>query len=202
MTNSPEYLAWAHIKSRCYNPKTKDYKWYGGKGIRVCQLWYYSFEDFYIDMGPKTFPNYSIDRIDTLGNYCPKNCRWADLKTQRRNKTSAKLITFNGETRNLADWAEITGIHVNTISTRIDDMGWSPEKAFSEPVNQHNQKLLTYKNITKNIKEWAVETNLSATCITKRLKRGWTIEKTLETPLQENHRNYENHVYVRHAWCA
>jgi len=86
----PYYGSYRAMKSRCYNPKVKDYKWYGALGVTVCPEWLVSFEQFLIDMGPKPSPKHTIDRIDPTKNYCKNNCRWADIKTQRNNTRKRK----------------------------------------------------------------------------------------------------------------
>lgn len=83
---SSEWTTWASMKQRCLNPKHPSWEHYGGRGIKVCDRWLESFENFYADMGPKPSPDLSIDRIDNDGNYEPGNCRWADTKTQNNNR--------------------------------------------------------------------------------------------------------------------
>lgn len=79
------YSVWEGMKSRCYNPKEKAYKYYGGRGITICDRWRFSFENFYEDMGDKP-KGLSIDRINNDGNYEPSNCRWATATEQANNK--------------------------------------------------------------------------------------------------------------------
>lgn len=70
---------------RCANPSQDNYKYYGGRGIEVCQEWRESFAAFLRDMGPRP-AGMTLDRIDTNGNYEPANCRWATWNEQQRNK--------------------------------------------------------------------------------------------------------------------
>jgi hypothetical protein len=81
----PEYISWQAMKRRCYNEKNDNYRYYGGRGIKVCDNWINSFTNFFEDMGERP-KGYTLDRIDPYGNYEPSNCRWATYKQQSNNQ--------------------------------------------------------------------------------------------------------------------
>ncbi|HEY9737554.1 MAG TPA: hypothetical protein V6D06_14770 [Trichocoleus sp.] len=125
------------MKSRCHNPNNAAYDRYGGRGIVVCDRWRESFENFYADMGPRPSEQHSIDRINNDGNYEPGNCRWATDKQQSRNTRRNRLLTYNGETLFLDEWAERLSISKHTLQTRLW-RGWSVEEAFETPIRGHS----------------------------------------------------------------
>jgi len=104
MSSSSEYQAWSSMKARCLNPKNKAYKYYGGRGISICEQWINSFETFYSDIGHKPDPTYSLDRIDSNGNYELSNCRWATPNEQWENRKiqSLSMNHYQHETSNTA----------------------------------------------------------------------------------------------------
>ena len=90
----PEYSIWCAIKNRCNNPNDKDYKYYGGRGIRICKSWDKDFESFFNFLGVRPFIGAEIDRINNDGNYKPGNVRWATHKQQMQN--SRPFLKANG----------------------------------------------------------------------------------------------------------
>jgi hypothetical protein len=106
---TPEHAAWHTMKDRCYNSNDKSYKNYGGRGIKVCDRWLHSYENFLEDMGRKPSPNHSLGRASNNGDYDPVNCRWETTKQQTRNRRNVKIT--------MADAREIRYLWTHTFLT-------------------------------------------------------------------------------------
>lgn len=115
-----EYTAWRDARRRCVSPAIPAYVRYGARGIRMCERWLNDFDAFMTDIGPKPGPEYSIERLDNNQGYDPFNCIWATVRVQARNKRSTIMLTFRGETKTAADWADELGIERTTVYGRID----------------------------------------------------------------------------------
>lgn len=130
------YNIWISMRSRCCNPNIKEFKYYGLRGISVCQEWnksYEVFSEWAISNGYKY--DLSIDRIDTNGPYSPDNCKWSSQTQQCRNRRTNRMVTAWNETKPLNAWVDDTRCNVKrtTLRSRLDK-GWFPEIAISSPV--------------------------------------------------------------------
>ena len=120
---------WNSMKTRCYSSNSINYKYYGGKGIKICNNWLI-FDNFYIwSMNNGYKDKLSIDRIDSNGDYCPENCRWV-TRSENSKMSTSKLITFEGLTMNLTDWEKHFGFKRDFIAYRLRS-GWAFEKAIN-----------------------------------------------------------------------
>ncbi len=118
MTNTPTHRSWLSMRRRCNEVTHDQYKYYGGAGVKVCERWQDSFDNFLADMGERPL-GMTLDRIDPAGNYEPNNCRWATQKEQMNNTT--RSVKFEGKT--LTEWSEELGIKYDTLSYRLRKHG-------------------------------------------------------------------------------
>jgi hypothetical protein len=124
------YNIWSGVKRRCLKKDSSNYHLYGDLGVTVCDRWL-DFVNFFEDMG-ECPEGYSLDRINAFGNYEPSNCRWATPLEQARNKKNTIYLEYKGETKPMAEWAEIKGIKRKIIENRIR-IGWNTIKALETP---------------------------------------------------------------------
>lgn len=107
LKKTSEFKCWVSMIRRCYDENTKYYKDWGGRGIKVCDRWLHSFENFFEDMGTRPTNRHSLDRFpDKNGNYELSNCRWATYPEQQRNIRSNVWIDYNGKKMILKDWID------------------------------------------------------------------------------------------------
>jgi hypothetical protein len=180
---APEYSVWHGMKNRCSDPTSQRWHRYGGRGIRVCDRWLNSFENFYADMGPRPGPDYQIDRIDNDGDYEKSNCRWVTRLVNSNNKESNRMIEFRGKTQSLSQWAREVGLTKGALETRMNT-GWTVERALTEPVGalKSNTVWLELNGERRPLQEWADLLGINASAIHQRLRKGWTDERALTTP--------------------
>jgi hypothetical protein len=145
MSDTPEYNTWVHLIQRCCNPKNKDYKHYGGRGITVCDIWRESFEAFYMCVGAKPSPDHSIERLDVNRGYEPGNVVWATRTEQNRNTRANVNISIDGVTKTTAEWSTDPRCSVSefTLYKRIT-RGWlekhGPEHTVFSPSKKKEKR--------------------------------------------------------------
>lgn len=131
-----EYQIWKSMRARCQSPPSKAYKWYGARGIKVCERWQ-DYSNFIADVGRRPSLSHSIERRDNNGDYCLENCYWASRREQASNRRNNFNIKAYGQTKTLAQWAKISGVSANTIWNRLKrrdmSIAWTPEKAIFTP---------------------------------------------------------------------
>jgi len=115
---SPTYYSWHNMIQRCTNPKEVGYKYYGGRGIKVCDRWRNSFENFLKDMGERP-ENLTLDRIDNNGDYELENCCWATRKEQANNRRNNVKLTYKNITLNQKTWSRILDIPLSTLREKM-----------------------------------------------------------------------------------
>jgi len=141
MYTVPEYRAWISMKTRCYRPTYKQFGDYGGRGIRVCDRWKVSFENFFADMGSKPSRAHTLDRIDTDKDYEPTNCRWATRKEQQNNRRNTLLVVYRAQELSLEYAVILAGriVRRNVARTRIK-RGWDVARAVETPQKVYRER--------------------------------------------------------------
>lgn len=134
------HRAWSNMRTRCTNANRNRYANYGGRNITFDTRWSV-FENFLADMG-ECPPGMSLDRIDNDGDYAPGNCRWATAKEQANNTSRNTFITYDGETKTIAEWADelSIGIGYKALFRRLNDPKWTVERAFTQPVRKNGRR--------------------------------------------------------------
>lgn len=188
--NTKTYKVWQMMRDRCENPRSTGYENYGGRGIRFCPEWA-SFERFLADMGEKP-DGLSLERNDNDGPYSPDNCRWATRKEQNNNSRNNRWIEFRGERLTVSDWARRLGVDRRSLTSRIDNYGMSVEQALTMPFDvvatrraKGWARTVEFRGESLTLNQWAERTGIPDNTIAARLKMGWSVEKTLTTPVRK-----------------
>lgn len=134
------YRIWNLMRRRCLDPKARNYKDYGSRGIRICKEWqeYAPFRDWAQNNGYSE--GLTLDRKNNDGDYKPSNCRWLTRKEQNNNKRNNVLIKAFGEIKNATQWAADPrcSVHASNIKRRIKVLGWTNEDAITTPNGSTN----------------------------------------------------------------
>jgi len=179
LSRHPLYQVWDGMKKRCYNPLRKDYKHYGGRGIRICDEWMgeQGLSNFISDMYASFEPGLEIDRTDVNGDYEKDNCKWVTRRKQVINRRPTGVnfdthyLTFNNKTLCMSEWADEIGIPATMLSDRISKLGWDVEKALTQKpksrgsvveIDGHAYKPEEIFNAVPNVHSLATRLGISA----------------------------------------
>jgi hypothetical protein len=117
--------------SRCHDEGSSKYKYYGGRGIKVCEEWRVSFHKFYVDMGPKPSAKHTLERIGFSLGYSKSNCKWATWSEQQNNRRNNLMIFWNNKSQSASDWERELGWPEHILSKRITCRKWTVERAMT-----------------------------------------------------------------------
>lgn len=126
------------MRRRCYNENERTYRWYGAKGIKICDEWLnnpHLFEEWAMQNGYEDY--LTIDRRDETKDYSPSNCRWVTLSQNSKYKSTTSLIDVNGEVHSGKDWANILGLGCNRINIYVRKYGLENTIEFIKKYLEH-----------------------------------------------------------------
>ncbi len=138
MSGHRAYSIWSGMKTRCTNPNAEAYKYYGAKGISVCDRWK-EFKNFWEDMRGSYKENLTIDRVDCKGNYEPKNCVWSTTQEQANNRNNTIIFNYRGCCISAGAVSELTGVKRATLTER-KRAGWCDKDCYTKPVKEVKRK--------------------------------------------------------------
>lgn len=177
------YGIWSGMKRRCYVTTCKAYKYYGGRGIKVCNEWkdYIPFRDWALSHGYTE--KLTIDRIDVNGDYCPENCRWSTYLVQQNNRRNNHIIEYQGKEYTTAELAREHGISSSVLSTRLRK-GWPIEEALNKEDFRgkgFKKVLKLYKGQGKEntLEGWAAELGITKRKLSHKLYYYGTIDEVI-----------------------
>lgn len=183
MNKSPEHRSYHAMLARCYRKTHKSYYDYGGRGIKVCDRWRNSFENFFEDIGKRPSKKHSLGRIDNNSDYMPDNCKWETVIEQANNKRNNFIIEVDGIEKTLPEWCKTYNIDYHQVYTRIINKGWTPKKALKTPIG-FKMKKYKVNGETKTLRQWAKAYNICYSTLKYRINAGWDIHKALTTPVR------------------
>lgn len=163
------YALWCSMKQRCFNPNAEHYHRYGGRGVTMCQEWADSFDVFRAAVGDPP-AGMTLDRIDNERGYEPNNVRWTDRKEQANNRSTNVVLTWDGRTMTLKQWADHLGWKYGLLASRWKK-GKRDADLFAEPAWDRN-KTVTFNGETKTLRKWAQDTGVPYETLYWRNKHG------------------------------
>lgn len=177
---------WRAMLFRCENTKATAYKWYGGKGVTVCDEWH-NFDNYIMWYKKNNYKDgLTIDRIDVNGDYEPSNCRLITQQEQSENKTDSLDVLYHGCKVNLHKLCRDLKLPYKTIWYRITNLKWEIDKAIDTPLQKKTRVFLkpsyTYKGFTGSARVICKRNNLDYRTVQYRLRKGWDSDKAFGKP--------------------
>jgi hypothetical protein len=177
-TQTPEHKEWRDMINRCYDENHEKFRFYGGKGITVCDRWRKSFENFLEDMGPMCSKEMTLRRGNSRKQYAPNSCRWCPNDSNKPAFVEKKY-EYNGKQYTIAELTNLpeakkSNLRTSTIYTRIEKLNWTIERAISISNNGAPRKsnlIVKYNGVSKSIAEWAKELDIECSKLYRRLVR-------------------------------
>lgn len=163
------YTLWCSMKQRCFNSNHEHYHRYGGRGVTMCQAWADNFEAFREAVGEPT-AGMTLDRIDNERGYEPNNVRWTSRKEQANNRSTNIVLTWDGKTMTLKQWADHLGWKYGLLASRWKK-GLRDADLFAEPKRERN-KVVEYNGKIKTLRKWAEDTGVPYETLHWRHKHG------------------------------
>lgn len=130
LSRTKMFQVWADMHARCGNPNHQAFHNYGARGISVCDRWQ-DIHAFIEDMASSFNKGTALDRIDNRAGYSKENCRWITHKENCQNTRRNIVFEYNGESKTLAEWAELKKINKSTLYYRVVRLGWSLERSLA-----------------------------------------------------------------------
>ena len=180
--NLKEYRIWKAMKSRCSSKCYKD-SYYQKEGIKVCEEWKNSFEQFLEDMGKIPGDDYSIERIDIRKDYCPENCKWIPMRDQPINRRNTLWYAHDGETLTLKEWSRRLGINYDTLRARVVRRNIPFEIAINE---SNFDKTVEIDGERHTVTEWCRIKKINSGDVLSRINRGWSKVDAILVPIKCN----------------
>lgn len=163
------YKVWSSIKDRCFNLNSKHYHRYGGRGVIMCKSWAEDYAKFAADVGDRP-ENTTLDRIDNNGHYEPNNVRWATRQEQANNRVTNVVVTYEGLTMTLADWARHKGWKYGLLTSRWKK-GLRGGELFAPPEYERG-KLVEFRGELRTLPEWVEALGVNYQTLRWRLNNG------------------------------
>lgn len=136
----PWYGSYKSMMDRCYRQHAQNFDMYGGRGIKVCDEWFFNPDAFGVWAENNGFQmGLTLERKDVNGNYCPENCTWETPKQQANNRRNTIFLEWNGERKSVHQWADELGVSASTLKNRYY-LGWSAKEILSLPVTRRKPR--------------------------------------------------------------